>query len=953
MKKKKRIAYSFVMADLLHYGHIKLLKTARDNADHHICGLISDESCHLWQGINICNYEERRAVLESLDCVDEVMKQESMDPTENLKKIHARDPQARLILVHGDDWKALPASDYLRRIGGSIIQPEYYSQLSRRNIVKKFSQSLKEHPLKHEFYNQHFRLGNIVQFSPQRVNSLISSKANTLKSFQALLKRAAIEKLFVFTAEEFRKHPRGVIREVQQQFGKEKIVIRSSSMNEDSYESSNAGCFESVLDVPAGDGGEIQRATRKIIASYRSKGSRNPGNQILVQTQTRDVVQSGVVFTRNVETNAPYYVINYDDSSGRSDTVTSGEFSRSVWLHKEARLSAYPAKWRKLISAVREIEEYLETMVLDIEFAVKKNGQIVIFQIRPLAANVTADQIDDVAFEALLDKTTRKYTIRKEKIEGGRAFLSDMAFWNPAELIGDNPHPLDTSVFREMVTRSAWNRGLVGLGYTECPHELMEIYGNKPYIVVDYAFFSLIPAELPRPLKLKLLRFYKEKLKKDFSAHDKVEFEIVLASLSFGGEKRFEELRQAGFSAGEVRKLGEVLRRLTVQMIDRYPKRLSGVRKSLGQLAAFRKKVERRTAQSRDARELVQVFMELLEKTEEFGTIPFAAVARQAFAASFLMQSLEDSGGVGPGQVGDFMQGIQTVASDFDRDFAVLLAGKGSGRSFLRKYGHLRSGTYDIRAPRYDEMPFLMRGKARKKGRGVEPHRAVRLDPKKIQEALRANGMEKIRPEAFLRFVRSAIQDRERVKFEFTRSLSLALRLLTRAGELLGIAREDLSFLDLPVLRGLSLYSDDVDLREFWLSTIESRKKKFADNEKIVLPPVIESKRDFKAANYFTARPNFITQKVVRGETVFLEDFRNTNLKGKIVVLEKADPGYDWIFARQIKGLVTKYGGVASHMAIRCAEFSVPAAIGCGENLYNRLKHKPGIVLDCQAKKVL
>ena len=31
---------------------------------------------------------------------------------------------------------------------------------------------------------------------------------------------------------------------------------------------------------------------------------------------------------------------------------------------------------------------------------------------------------------------------------------------------------------------------------------------------------------------------------------------------------------------------------------------------------------------------------------------------------------------------------------------------------------------------------------------------------------------------------------------------------------------------------------------------------------------------------------------------------------------------------KKIKGLITKYGGVNSHMAIRCAELSVPAAIG-------------------------
>ena len=152
-----RVAYSFVMADLLHYGHLRLLKTAKEQADYHICGLISDEACHIWQGMNISNYDERKGVLESLDCVDEIIKQETMDPTENLKAVHRRFPKATLVLVHGDDWKALPASEYIRQIGGSIIQPEYYSRLSRQNIVKKFAESWQHHPLRHEFYTQHFR----------------------------------------------------------------------------------------------------------------------------------------------------------------------------------------------------------------------------------------------------------------------------------------------------------------------------------------------------------------------------------------------------------------------------------------------------------------------------------------------------------------------------------------------------------------------------------------------------------------------------------------------------------------------------------------------------------------------------------------------------------------------------------------------------------------------------
>ncbi len=65
------------------------------------------------------------------------------------------------------------------------------------------------------------------------------------------------------------------------------------------------------------------------------------------------------------------------------------------------------------------------------------------------------------------------------------------------------------------------------------------------------------------------------------------------------------------------------------------------------------------------------------------------------------------------------------------------------------------------------------------------------------------------------------------------------------------------------------------------------------------------------------------------------------------MLIENADPGFDWIFSEKIVGLITKFGGANSHMAIRCAEFQIPAAIGCGEQRFETLKDANNILLDC------
>ena len=98
--------------------------------------------------------------------------------------------------------------------------------------------------------------------------------------------------------------------------------------------------------------------------------------------------------------------------------------------------------------------------------------------------------------------------------------------------------------------------------------------------------------------------------------------------------------------------------------------------------------------------------------------------------------------------------------------------------------------------------------------------------------------------------------------------------------------------------------------------------------------------------------PNYISNKIVRGELVNLLLNQTKKINNKIVLIENADPGYDWIFTYKIKGLITKYGGVNSHMAIRCREFNLPAAIGCGPQLYDKIENSKNIILDCSINKI-
>ena len=70
-------------------------------------------------------------------------------------------------------------------------------------------------------------------------------------------------------------------------------------------------------------------------------------------------------------------------------------------------------------------------------------------------------------------------------------------------------------------------------------------------------------------------------------------------------------------------------------------------------------------------------------------------------------------------------------------------------------------------------------------------------------------------------------------------------------------------------------------------------------------------------------------------------DYKKTSLNSnfdKVVCIENADPGYDFLFSKNIKGLVTKYGGQNSHMAIRCPKLNIQLLLEWVIKCFKRLR---------------
>ena len=707
----KRISYSAVVADLFHYGHLHSIQFAKSISDYNICGVLTDEAVEKIKTRPIANLQERKAIISSLNCVDKVIVQQSKDPTENLKKIHEEFPDAKITLVHGSDWKYVHGSDYIKKIGGRIVQHPYYERLSNFKIINKIIEN------KDKFRNiadfASLIKGEKVDPEYEKGNKMIiSNKADTLKALQPLLTKSQIEKIYSFTVSDWKNKKQKILKDIQREFLGDKVVVRSSAVNEDSLFSSMAGYFESILDVSSGNSHETEPAIKKVIDSYKDKTSESSFNQVLVQLQTKDIVMSGVAFTRTLESNAPYYVINYDDSTGESDSVTRGVENKTMKILKFADVKDIPENMRGLIEAVKEIENRIPELGLDIEFAVNRQGKVVIFQVRPLITSLRYE-VDDYKIKKSVESLkikVKELSKKKPHLGGEKTILADMPDWNPAEIIGDNPNHLDYSLYDYIITDSAWHEARTSQGYYNVnPAKLVVLIGNKPYVNVRNSFNSFVPKSVPAKLREKLVSFYLSKLEKYPELQDKVEFEIAYTCYDLSFNEKSKELLKNGFAKNEIEILRKSLIELTNNLVVNSRKDIAKDLDSLKEMEKNRSKIKKELDISEDSiRSLLDNAKFLLDDCRGKGTVQFSRLARLGFVGKIILKSLVDRKIVDENFYYNFMNSISTVATEMNEDFKSMVSGSMEKEEFIQKYSHLRPGSYDITSLRYEMNPSLI-----------------------------------------------------------------------------------------------------------------------------------------------------------------------------------------------------------------------------------------------------
>lgn len=773
-----------------------------------------------------------------------------------------------------------------------------------------------------------------------------STKANTLQSLSGMITSADLLPLFFFSVAQLKEKPFEIVEEIQNAFAGP-YSVRSSAICEDSTNASHAGEFQTLLNVQADN---LLSAIHQVAASYTDD---NNDNQVLIQPMLHNIIMSGVIFTCDPNTGGNYYIINYDES-GSADSVTSGAHASvktQVIFHNEHHI---PQRFERICLLAQELIELFGRPNIDIEFAVC-DGTLYLLQARPLVIKRPLfDYPAQMAELTRIESFINREMAPKPYLKGKRTIYGVMPDWNPAEMIGIRPKPLALSLYKRLITDKTWAYQRHNYGYRNLrSNPLMPDFCGLPYIDTRVSFNSFVPNDLPDELGEKLVDYYLEQLALHPQKHDKIEFDIVFSCYTFDIEHRLKVLNAHGFSSEELETLRSSLQHLTNRIINTQD----------GLWISDAKKIQtlmtRNNIVMNSDLDIVSKIYWLLEDCARYGTLPFAGLARAGFIAVLLLQSLVSIGILTSHDYHRYMNELDTVSSQMTKDQLLL-----SRREYLKKYGHLRPGTYDITSPRYDSAPELYfnfssseQGEA---GYENEIHNASDSEKTSIPFSLTIAQYEQIHHEmesqgftgdvlALFKFIKAGIEGREYAKFVFSRNVSDALELIAQLGERYGYSRDEMAYFDVAVID--QLIASTVDPQVSIRNSIDYGMQQHKKTLSLTLPPLITAPEDIWSFSIPDGQPNYVTLGNVTAEVCHTLTDRNA-LKGKIVAIMAADPGYDWIFGCEIKGLITAYGGINSHMAIRAGEMNLPAVIGVGEKLYEQWSYATILHIDCANRYV-
>ncbi len=130
----KSIVYVGMSADLVHPGHLNIIRKANELGKV-VIGLLTDEAIASYKRIPFMTFDQRREIMESIKGVNRVVPQATLDYVPNLESLKPD------IVVHGDDWQTgvqqktrQRVIDTLTQWGGRLVEIPYTKNISSTKL---------------------------------------------------------------------------------------------------------------------------------------------------------------------------------------------------------------------------------------------------------------------------------------------------------------------------------------------------------------------------------------------------------------------------------------------------------------------------------------------------------------------------------------------------------------------------------------------------------------------------------------------------------------------------------------------------------------------------------------------------------------------------------------------------------------------------------------------------
>jgi phosphoenolpyruvate phosphomutase / 2-hydroxyethylphosphonate cytidylyltransferase len=131
---KTKIAYVGMSADLVHPGHLNVLRRAAELGEV-VVGLLTDAAIASYKRLPYMDFDQRRQVVEAIKGVTRVVPQQTLDYVPNLRQLKPD------YVVHGDDWRTgvqratrQRVIDALGEWGGELVEVTYTAGISSTRL---------------------------------------------------------------------------------------------------------------------------------------------------------------------------------------------------------------------------------------------------------------------------------------------------------------------------------------------------------------------------------------------------------------------------------------------------------------------------------------------------------------------------------------------------------------------------------------------------------------------------------------------------------------------------------------------------------------------------------------------------------------------------------------------------------------------------------------------------